>query len=409
MSTAPALDPSAKARRRRQLARIVALACLALGLALGLASCTAALDLDAYGNVAEEMCGLLGRCYGEADYAGCRPMLEGHLDGADSDARAAWLYSFTTFGCLESCSAGRHCLNIAPLCAASGACRARQDCCGFLDGNASCVDNTCCRTRGSSCESDAECCDAGVGCQGGVCGGVACRKAEKPCASDDECCTRICKRGACADTICEDENAVCAVDDDCCNHHCDPATRLCTTPPVCAAVGVACAVDATCCPGNVCVSTPGFVGATCQPAACFPLDTDCSEDGQCCSGRCDRAQFFCAAACAAETHECSQDTDCCAGTCVGGVCAGTCSTTFCTESADCCSKSCVDNVCAAACSTPTLHATCVTGGPLANDPAPSACITAICQADPYCCCGAWDDLCVTAAAAQKNLCTDTCN
>ncbi len=367
------------------------------------------LGLDSYGNAADEMCSLLDRCYGPADYAGCRPILEGRLDAADSSLRHDWLDTFTNFDCLDSCSAGRHCLNIAPLCVSSGSCLHRQDCCGFLDGNAACLDNTCCRTRGSTCSTETDCCPGSDGCQNGICGGVACLDAGTRCEASNECCTRICKRGECSETICEDDKAACDVDQDCCNKHCDPGTKVCTTPPVCAPVDGVCAAETDCCDGNPCVLKSGTLAGTCQKSTCYRLDIDCSDDTACCSGHCDPVKSLCAPACVAETGGCSDDADCCAGACNAGVCAGTCSTTYCTKSADCCSKSCIDSVCAAKCNTPTVHPTCALGGPLAGDPGASACVSTICTADPFCCCGAWDDACVIAAVAHKNLCTDVCN
>lgn len=400
-STASSLDP--RSRRLRRITRVVAAAWLALflGLTTGLGSCTAVLNLDDYGNVVDQMCTLLDRCYPAKETAGCLGSLAKSLDGATSDVRAKWLDTVTSFGCLDSCSDGRHCLDIPPLCTAAGACARRQDCCGFLEGNATCLGEQCCATRGSKCDDNQPCCLGAGACSQGVCGGVACLASRRDCATDDQCCTKICKRGLCADTICEDDKAACGEDQDCCSHFCDPASHLCGEPPQCGAVDAPCALNTDCCTGTSCVIPSGSLAGACQVSTCSFADVDCSADGQCCSGRCDRASFFCVGACLHEGTACVNGGDCCTGTCTDGVCAGICSKTSCQVAADCCSKSCIDNVCAASCEQPAaIHTPCTVGGPLGSTPANAACIDVVCQMDGYCCCTAWDEMCVTAANMQ---------
>ncbi|MEP7123564.1 MAG: hypothetical protein ABJE95_21730 [Byssovorax sp.] len=385
-----------------RVTRLLAAAWLAvvLGLIMGLGSCTAVLNLDDYGNVADEMCSLLNRCYSRDETANCLIGLEKSLNQAPLDVRADWLDRFTTFGCLESCSAGRHCLNIPPLCIAQGACGYKRECCGFLEGNADCRDQKCCATRGSPCGGDIECCADLGACVDGVCGGIPCLPSQSPCTTDAQCCTKICKRGACADTICDDDKAGCAEDQDCCSHFCDPASHLCAEPPKCGAVTTACTLNTECCAGTSCLILSGALTGTCQQSTCSFADIDCSADTQCCSGHCE-SQVFCAAACVHEGTKCAADADCCTGACHSGVCAGACSTTTCNVASDCCSNSCFDHLCGAACEPPSSHLPCSVGGPLDGTPQnPPGCVDLVCAADPYCCCGAWDELCVDAAALQ---------
>ncbi len=380
---------------------------LVLGLTMGLGSCTAVLNLDGYGNVADEMCSLLDRCYPKSDTVGCLRILEKNLDGATLDARAEWLDSFTRFNCLESCSAGRHCLNVPPLCALAGACVRRQDCCGFLDGNATCHDKTCCQTRGSKCNDGAPCCPGAGACTEGICGKIAClaSSTDPPpaCTADAQCCTRICKRGKCARTICEDNNAACGEDTDCCSHFCDPTSKLCGEPPKCGAVDTKCTLNTDCCVGTSCVIEAELLEGTCQVSTCSFALVDCSADDQCCSGRCDRLSFFCVPACVHEGSMCAGEADCCSGHCTAGFCTGTCSTTSCTQPSDCCGKACVNNVCAAACEPPSNHTPFTVGGPLGLTATHDGCVDKVCVEDSYCCCGGWDELCVVAAAKLQDI------
>jgi hypothetical protein len=72
---------------------------------------------------------------------------------------------------------------------------------------------------------------------------------------------------------------------------------------------------------------------------------------------------------------CTADTQCCSGHCVAGACRPACEDTACAD-----------------------HTVCTTGGPLTDTcPDEPACIAAVCQVDPYCCCGAWDAPCVKRA------------
>jgi hypothetical protein len=395
---------SALSRRGRRIARILA----ASWLLLGIGSCAAVLDLDHYQSAAAEMCDLLGRCYEEKDYPACQTRLEGHLSAGLPSARVAWLTQFTNHDCLESCNAGRTCLDIAPLCEVLGApCEHPRDCCGSLGGHASC-ETTCCKTRGSACSPSEPCCNSDGACIDFVCGGRPCTEAPDRCAKDEDCCTRICKKGRCAATVCNEDKFQCSVDKDCCSGFCDPGSSLCAAPPVCAKAGEPCAIETDCCPETHCSAAPGTIARACAKADCSLALVDCATDDQCCSGRCDRATFSCAPACTYEGSACGADSDCCAGQCVNGACAGTCSTSSCTASEDCCSGSCVQGTCAAPCSPVSTHDPCTPGGPLARSTDLTSCIDMVCNDDPFCCCGAWDELCVAAALGLKKTCTEIC-
>jgi hypothetical protein len=393
---------------------------VAAGLVFGLGSCNAVLGLDAYGDVAQQMCGLLDRCYDNSETGRCLTRTQDYFTDSPPEAQAAWLEEFTRFSCLESCGAGRNCLNIPPLCSPSGSCEQRQECCGFLDGNADCVTNTCCATRGSACQTSDDCCAGTTPCKDGVCGGIACLAAEEPCRSDAACCTRICKGapksvtdpdGVCAKTICQDDKGDCAVDSDCCKLHCDTATRLCGPASTCGKPDEACSVDPDCCPGTHCLIPQGQIEGVCSSAACSEALVDCSAETPCCSGNCDPFAFYCAPACLGAGSKCDSEGKCCTGVCDAGHCTGTCSTGFCNGDADCCDGSlCLGHACTAACNPRANHDPCTVGAPIAPTQVNQACLVAVCTGDnAYCCCGAWDDLCVEAAVANQNACSGLCH
>ena len=420
MSTRTAFNPSSgPPGRARRTASLVAASTLvvAVGLLFGLGSCTAVLGLDHYGNVAEEMCGLLDRCDAKSETPRCISRIADYLNEAAPEDQASWLETFTEFSCLESCGAGRHCLDIPPLCATSGSCERRQECCGFLEGNAACVKNSCCATRGSPCRSSDDCCAGAGQCTDGVCGGVACTEANRACQKDGNCCTKICKKdpgkpatadGVCAKTICEDDKGDCLADPDCCNLHCDLATKLCSTPPMCGQIDEACTVDPDCCPGSHCLIAPGALSGTCSSATCSEALVDCSTDTQCCTGRCDPIAFFCMPACLGTGTSCLDEGECCAGQCDNGFCAGSCSTGFCNDGADCCTGTCIAHACTAVCNPKAIHDPCTAGGPIVPTMENQACVDAVCNLDDYCCCGAWDEVCVAGALKFQAECLGLC-
>lgn len=393
-------------RRRRRITRIVA----AVWLLVGIGSCTSILDVEQYADVTEEMCSLLDRCSDESENAGCRTDLKGHLSDADPRVRALWLQSITDRSCLDSCSAGRICLDLEPLCSFGGACTRPQNCCGSLEGHATCEDGSCCATRGSACTVDTDCCSIAGACdpRTHTCGGKQCTEADQPCTLDIECCTRRCNDRSCAKTTCNANKFDCLADEDCCSDFCDPVAHVCAERPTCNEAGTACAVETDCCKGTHCFRAAGTIAGTCAAESCSLDLLDCATDDQCCSGHCDPVFFFCSTACSYADHACAVDSDCCAGHCDNQVCKGSCSTSSCDENEDCCSGSCVEGTCASECGPAASHSPCASGGPLHSDEFNKPCIEAICKADAYCCCGAWDELCVN-AALNEPLCTGNCN
>ncbi len=410
MSTAPVSSPPS--RRRRRILRIVA----AAWILVGIGSCTSVLDVDEYASVTEEMCSLLDRC---DENPGCRSNFQRHLNDADPEVRTAWLESITNYACLDSCRSGRRCLDIEPLCSFKGSCEQTRECCGSLSGHADCKAGSCCTTRGSKCEVDTDCCDDAGACVNSTCGGLRCKEATEACDHDVDCCTKICTDHACATSICSKNQVECDTSEECCSGFCDLEMNRCDEPEVCAKLGDTCLVETDCCaatpetpetPQVHCDRAPGTLEGHCATRTCSIESSDCSADGQCCSGRCEPSYFFCSAPCSKEGNFCATDLDCCTGTtCNGQICVAECSRNLCATSADCCNKNpCVGGVCRAECVPPAAHNPCTPGAPLAAINMATACVKEICAADPFCCCGAWDDLCVGAAFKQGSICTDSC-
>lgn len=398
---------SRASRRRRRVTRILATA----SLLLGLGSCTSVIGLDGYASVAEEMCSLLDRCYETSDKTTCQGKLEAALSVSDRNARTLLLTFITDSHCLDSCRDSRVCVDVEPLCAPAGSCEQAQECCGSLEGHADCVDNTCCATRGSKCTEDKDCCASAGDCVDGICGRVRCIEKGQRCNHDVECCTGACNDHLCAKTTCNPNKFECIVDADCCSDFCAPGLNLCATRPTCAEAGTACVVETDCCAGTHCRHQPGSLEGQCAAPDCVADSLDCATDDQCCSGHCDRTLFFCAAACAAEDHACAADADCCTGKCEGKLCKGACSTTYCAADDDCCSGACVAGACRAECGSPTEHSPCTAGGPLSGDKDTTnkLCVDAVCAEDPYCCCGAWDDICIARVTGLAEPCANACH
>ncbi|MEO5725644.1 MAG: hypothetical protein ABI134_06955, partial [Byssovorax sp.] len=159
-----------------------------------------------------------------------------------------------------------------------------------------------------------------------------------------------------------------------------------------------------------CDRAPGTLEGHCAARVCSLEALDCATDDQCCSGRCDPSYYFCSAPCSQEGNFCATDLDCCTGTtCNGQICVAECSRNLCTTSDDCCDKNpCVGGVCRAECVPPATHNPCTPGGPLEATTIATACVDTICAADPFCCCVAWDDLCVDVAVKQSSSCAGSC-
>jgi len=234
--------------------------------------------------------------------------------------------------------------------------------------------------------------------------------------ASDSCAHGLCFEGPPLDPTCSECVAdVCAVDSFCCEFGWD---SLCVqeAQDIC---GIACTTcgNGACEPGE----TPETCPADCQPACahgvCEPgvaleptcdscVSTVCAVDDFCCTVFWDRvcvdeAEDLCGAVC----EGCAHDT-CAVGdplepgcdTCVDQVCSFDpycCSNAWdsrCVEeAADTCGLSC--EVCS--------HDLCDQGNPLEVGCDP--CVTAVCDADPFCCNNTWDERCVEAAQTTCGL------
>jgi hypothetical protein len=364
--------------------------------ALVAGSCTTALGLDSYSNAQSGLCDKLDECYASGAPP-CQTWLSTKLVGIDVQG---WLTQFSADTCLTSCAAARRCLDLGPVCAPMGqSCTQTEACCGFSTGQTDCVGGHCCLTRGEGCTSDADCCQNAGYClpttpDGGAptCSGIYCFDRGVACQLDEQCCSGVCKGGSCASDICYDDGFDCTDAADCCSGLCD-GTQRCGTE--CVPDDGACQTDADCC-------NQDCLDGICRTEACTPNDVSCVSDGDCCSQHCDPTYFKCSPTCVAAGGSCGGNAGaCCSGACDQGACA--CSDGYCAVNGDCCSNVCVNRTCKPSCGAVDCgHTECIQGGPLkgmadANGPACSTCVTAVCAADAYCCCTAWDDRCVALA------------
>jgi hypothetical protein len=140
----------------------------------------------------------------------------------------------------------------------------------------------------------------------------------------------------------------------------------------------------------------------------------CAQDSYCCSDAWD-------ATCVGEVADycaggCGGQSSCAHGPCVVGDAldanCSACATAVCAADSFCCNSSwddvCVAEAqgiteCAAECAGGCAHSECTTGAPPADAPLDagcSACATAVCALDPYCCESGWDQTCVDEAIAE---------
>ncbi len=403
------------------LRRAVA-ALLAVG---AVASCTSILKLDGYEDAVDQLCRELATCYKDG-FVDCKSHLQAGLEktGAQSDEqRAAWLQTFVDSKCATGCKEALDCLDDQPVCLGNGAaCTQREECCGFRKGTADCQGKQCCEPQGNDCTSDADCC-SGLKCNQldgetrKTCGGVSCGAVGASCDDGSGCCTGYCKANSCA--LCQAKGAPCESSEDCCGLFCGASQRCSTTE--CAAKGDACSSDADCCGGLPCHDVSGGSSTPdlrCTTDGCATQDADCASDAECCSGACNRSTAKCVASCKASGDTgCASDDDCCyPATCQnpesGGVCKTQCSTGTCAKDGDCCSGKCNPDLaqcdCVAEADRVCDHTPCDPGGPMQMDcQSVSACVVAVCKADPFCCCQTWDSFCITTALAQPE-CADAC-
>lgn len=412
MSASDPLRP----RRHRLGARAAALVLLgAFGL-WGGPSCTAALSLDSYRNAPEELCAKLSDCYADGAPPACKDRLDARLAG-DPDQDNGWLHAFSTETCLLNCASARRCLDNRPVCAEiTEACQSREDCCGFITGVADCVNGLCCTTAGAHCgddpmiPGDAECCANAGYCDDNRCGGRVCTLAKGPCRFDDDCCSKRCLAFECAETICSEKGFECAADTDCCTGHCEADGRCGDS---CAAEGGVCDSRKPCCGSLMCLVPPNADSGVCSTGACLPEGVECVPGLPCCPGlACDATHGTCAKPCVDTGGACSKDGECCSASCQGGTCVKpVCSEAYCSTDADCCSGTCLHATCKPSCSAVSCHGACTEGAPLDSSCSTLnlTCIKQVCTDDPYCCCSAWDTLCIShVVALAGTACAGVC-
>jgi hypothetical protein len=400
----------------RLVRRALAAALLAAAAAAGGPSCTAALGLDGRQSAPTALCGKLQDCYANGAPPACETRVSARLSG-NPGGDALWLVDFSMDTCLDSCAAARRCLDLSPVCGLQGeACQVREDCCDFVSGEADCQLHRCCRPSGVHCASDSDCCSNAGYCDSGHCGGFVCHDPGKPCHLDQECCTKSCVDHVCAGEICAADGFECAADGDCCSHHCESSGRCGQS---CVASGGVCMIGVAqkgCCSGLTCFTPPGADSGVCSAAMCLPDGVSCVAGLKCCSGYCDPNFHECTTGCASMGSPCKVASDCCNGMCTNGTCASHCSDDYCMTATDCCTQMCMHGSCLPTCNAPTCtHDECTEGGPLpgmGQTPCPllnTTCIDAVCAMDDYCCCGAWDTLCIShVSALQNGPCAGVC-
>lgn len=420
--------------------RAAAAVALAAALVAWIPSCADVIGLGAERNVADELCELLERCYGDLVPDDCRARVGTRLEGAEQDVTTAWLTGFADAGCLADCTSARRCLDAVPVCGGVGTeCGVLEECCGFTLGKGTCDGDAgrCCRPRGTRCDEDADCCpDAGrCAAETGTCGGVVCKEAGSTCAFDAECCTKICDdSGRCTDTVCQPDGALCFEDFECCTGLCADGT--CGIPG-CGGETAPCFDPAECCPGLTCFTGAEGVGV-CSINACLPDGLPCLDPVECCGGYCDPTFALCGSVptcvdegqpcnpadiccsgvcnesllcgCAGDGFLCTFPSDCCSGICEGGAC-GTpgCGSwgAECGSDQDCCGGSlCDESACVWSCGGQPGPFVCqnnvdlcaVSGSALDPSCPASAkdaeCVASICATDAFCCCNYWDQQCV---------------
>src|SRR5262245_56663885 len=144
-------------RRTRAFGRMRAAAFALLSLSLLLAaSCSSLIGADDYQDSAGAICGMVSVCYGEDQK--CVDRTRTRLDSASPNVRSKWLTALSNDECLSGCTAARTCLDLIPMCNVRGTCTKKEDCCGFLAGEAECETTRCCGAKGLPCKTNADCC-----------------------------------------------------------------------------------------------------------------------------------------------------------------------------------------------------------------------------------------------------------
>lgn len=394
-----------------------------MALAVVGASCRALFDINGYEDSIAVFCKLLDRCY-EGGAGECHTRIYDKLVSGSLDPWETWLSELGNNQCLESCRAARRCLDRPILCDL-GPCASDEDCCSSLGGRSVCRPGedpevkVCCAPVGAPCTSQLPCCEGMGPCDKttGRCGGVFCREADAACSNNFECCSGLCRNSMCAAEVCAANGFPCESHDECCSEFCDLAKGgECSDSP-CGLIGQPCSDASPCCEANggVCYVPEGAVTGVCSPCeGKLPNENDCGSDDQCCSGYCSPQIFQCANSCGGVGDPCEVGEDCCEGICMNGQCdASGCSSGACEAAADCCSGKCVGGQCAPKCvdNPECLHTVCTPGAPLPAGVGGCStgqnCINEICGEDDFCCCTAWDSLCV-ASAKSNPTCANLC-
>lgn len=378
----------------------VALACLA-----AMPSCSGLLEMDGYSDATAELCDLFRTCY-QFD---CSAQVGKALGDADAGDRSTWLAAISDQGCLEQCSSARRCLNIDPVCLAEGApCTRTEQCCGFLNGASECGaptggDSVCCRAKGATCTQNEDCCNGDCDRSTSTCGGTVCASVGALCKNAFDCCSGRCGQDQhCEPNLCSQEGFACSKPEECCvGLSC--SAGVCSKGNVCRADGEACGEPGAppCCDDRPCLVTDGK--GLCRD--CLKASEPCDPAASKCCGDlyCDPYKKLCGSRCTTQAGGCTADFECCSGKCETGAC--TCSTGFCVGDGDCCTGQCIGGSCQLDCKVDSkCHNVCVAGA--AMKAACSTCVAQVCKDDPFCCCQAWDDLCVDQAF---KACNNACN
>jgi hypothetical protein len=219
----------------------------------------------------------------------------------------------------------------------------------------------------------------------------------------DSCAHGLCFEGPPLDPTCSECVAdVCAVDSFCCEFGWD-AICVQEAQDIC---GVVCEEP----PPPECTHGVCEAGPPLEPGCDECVDTVCAVDDFCCTVFWDRvcvdeAEELCGAVC----EGCGHDL-CAVGEAVEPGC-DPCAETVCSFDSYCCTTEwdsrCVEeaaDACGLACEV-CSHDLCDQGNAL--EPGCDPCVTAVCDADPFCCNNTWDERCVEAAQTTCGLtCAD---
>ncbi len=401
----------------------------ALLLALVALGCSSLLDVEDYQSSPERLCELTSRCGGTGKNQ-CTLQVDAALQNADVATRSNWLAAFIDRRCGEGCTDARRCQDLKPLCRATGGeCERTEDCCGFLKGQGDCTPGVgCCLPKGVRCESNEQCCD-GQPCVAGAsaeptCGGFECLGPLEDCTEGPQCCTGICTGNRCAEEVCRGVGLECTAEECCLGLAClDGTCRV----PVCLDPKAPCEPGGAieCCrkPCVPLLANPSVLGVcVAEDATCLELEYDCDPTDdpvlKCCLGtRCSGETLKCTGLCAVEGAYCARRSDCCDGTLLCDELTNRCvpcTQGYCKNDSDCCSNNCVkgtntEGTCGPECvSEPGCTDPCTVsllplkvGNQACNqDP----CVANVCAEDPYCCCTAWDAVCVERAKTPPSSC-----